>query len=280
MTCTWTPEPGCLGSEWDGLSDELRERSLMLATSALVNLTNGRVGACPVTIRPCPDVTTRCGCDWLKPYNYGGRWYNGCGCRAECAPTYEVEIPGPVGFIEEIKVDGVPLDLNPPQGLGDLPFGDGPFGGGSVSGNGQWRLDNGHLLVWQGPGPSPIPPWQNLDLPDTEPGTWSITYSNSYPVGRDGRLAVALLAMEFAKACLPKAKCSLPRGVTSVTRQGVSFTIEAGLFPNGLTGIDVVDQFILKWTPIGSPVMSAKVFDPRRIRGNARRTSSIPRRGL
>jgi hypothetical protein len=155
----------------------------------------------------------------------------------------EINLPGPVGYIERLLIDGVEQDLD----------------------SGDWRLDNGHFLVWQGTDASPIPSTQDLSKPDTEVGTWSITYSKSYPVAEDGRLAVAMLAAEFAKACIPKAKCSLPRGVTSVVRNGVSFSIEAGLFPNGLTGIDIVDQFILKWAPAGSPTRPAFVFDPRSV---------------
>lgn len=225
----------------------------MLATSSLQMLTFNRVGTCPITIRPCPRKP-RCGCGW-NPHIRDGRWFNDCPCDSRCEPLSEVDIPGPVGYIDAVTVDGVELDLS----------------------NGDFRLDDGHLLVWQGEGPSPIPETQDLNKPDTEPGTWSISYSRSYPVGLDARLAVAYLAMEFAKACIPKQKCSLPRGVTSVVRSGVSFTIEAGLFPNGLTGIDMVDQFILKWAPAGMPATTAQVFDPRTRA--PRRTSAVPLRG-
>lgn len=253
MTCTWEPDPACLTGEWDTLDDEQRQRALMLATSSLQALTLNRVGTCPITIRPCPE--SRCGCSGggFQPYlSVEGKWYNCATCRRPCAPLSEVDIPGPVGYIDSLLIDGEDIDLS----------------------NGDWRLDDGHLLVWQGAGPSPLPSYQNLNLPDTEPGTWSITYSRSYPVLADGRLAVAYLAMEFAKACKPKGKCALPRGVTSVTRNGVSFSVEAGLFPNGLTGIDIVDQYILKWAPAGAPSRSATVFDPAK-RG-PRRTNAVP----
>lgn len=253
MTCVWEPDPACLGDDWEALTPEEQQRSLMLATSSLQTLTYGRVGACPITIRPCPD-DARCGCGW-NPHIRNGSWFNNCPCQTPCTPDSEINIPGPVGYIEEMKIDGEVVDLW----------------------NGDWRIDNGHLLVWQGLGPSPIPPVQNLSLPDSEPGTYSITYSKSYPVLADGRLAVALLAMEFAKACSPKKKCSLPRGVTSVTRNGVSFTVEAGLWPGGLTGIDIVDQFILKWAPAGSPVRTATVFDPRKA-APRRTTYTVPKK--
>lgn len=253
MTCTWEPDTTCLGDEWDALDPELQEQSLMLATSSLQALTYNRVGTCPVTIRPCPTRNTRCGCGW-NPHIRNGNWYNDCPCRSQCAPLSEVDIPGPVGYIDSMKINGAEVDLW----------------------NGDWGLHNGHLLVWQGAGDSPIPEGQNLNLPDTEAGTWSITYSRSYPVLEDAKIAVAYLAMEFAKACTPKKKCSLPRGVTNVVRQGVTFTVEAGLFPNGLTGIDLVDQFILKWAPAGSPTQSATVFDPSKM--SPRRVSAVPAR--
>lgn len=256
MTCAWEPDTGCLGSAWAEYEPEVQERALMLATSSLQTLTYGRVGTCPVTIRPCPPIS-RCGCGW-NPHIRNGVWYNDCSHAYRCRVLSEVDIPGPVGYIDSMKIDGQEVDLW----------------------TGDWRLDNGHLLVWQGEGDSPIPEGQNLNRPDTEPGTWSITYSRSYPVAEDGRLAVALLALEFAKACSKASgKCSLPRGVTSVTRSGVSFTVEAGLWPGGLTGIDMVDQFILKWAPAGSPLRTATVFNPSSIR-NPRRVSAVPQRAV
>lgn len=263
MTCVWEPDTACLTDAWDALTPEVQERSLMLATSSLQMLTYYRVGTCPVTIRPCPE-TPPCGC-WGRDYTHNaglpwtpvlwdGGWYN-CGtCGRQCKPLSEIDLPGPVGYVDALLVDGQPIELF----------------------NGDWRLDNGHLLVWQGEGESPIPSTQDLNKPDSEPGTWSVTYSRSYPVGADAKLAVAHLAMEFAKACAPKGKCTLPRGVTNVVRNGVSFSIEAGLFPGGLTGIDIVDQFILKWAPAGAPLRSAQVLSPRKQ--GPRRINSVPQR--
>ena len=255
MTCVWEPDIGCLGTEWDTYDADVQERALLLATSSLQTLTLNRVGACPITIRPCP-TEPRCGCGW-SPHIHSGQWVNNCPHETVCAPLSEYDIPGPVGYVESMLIDGQTVDLW----------------------NGDWRLDEGHLLVWQGDGPSPFPETQNLNLPDTEVGTWSITYSKSYPVQQDGRIAMAALALEFAKACKPKGKCSLPRGVTNVVRSGVSFTIEAGLFPGGLTGIEVTDAYILKWVPPGTPNRNASVFSPRNMgRGRARTTTPVPAR--
>lgn len=249
MTCVWEPDPSALSDGWETKDETIRTRSLLLATSALINLTYGRVGTCPVKVRPC--LSPPCGCDRWEPRLIDGQWYNCATCTRPCAPAFEIELDGPVGFIESIKVDGVELPLD----------------------TGDWRVDNGHRLVWQGAGASPIPRSQDLSRPDTEVGTWSITYSQSHAVPADGAIAVALLAEEFAKAFEKKSSCRLPKGVTNVTRNGVSFSVEAGLFPGGLTGIEVVDQFILKWAPAGAPVLTATVFDPRKVM--TRRPSTI-----
>lgn len=255
MTCVWDPDPACLGTSWEALEEDDKERALLLASSSLQMLTYYRVGTCPITIRPCPTVRS-CSCAWNPHVGADGLWRNNCPDESMCAPLSEVDIPGPVGFIDSLLIDGIEVDLQ----------------------NGDWRLDDGHLLVWQGTGTSPIPATQDLNKGDDEPGTWSITYSKSYPVLADGRLAVAYLAEEFAKACAPRGKCSLPRGVTSVVRNGVSFTVEAGLFPNGLTGIDIVDQFILKWAPAGAPTKTATVFNPSPRAPRVRVTSGVPMR--
>lgn len=250
--CVWEPEfASCDVDKWDAVEPEDQERSLLLATEALLMLTYNRVGTCPITIRPCPKPV-RCGCEW-NPHIRDGQWYN---CRHNsCEPAVEIDLPGPVGYIESMRIDGEDVDL---------------WGG-------DWRLDDGHLLVWQGEGASPVLAHQDLSKPDTEPGTYSITYSRSRRVGSTGRMAVAALALEFAEGCKPKGKCKLPRGVRSVTRMGVSFTLEAGLFPNGLTQIDVVDQFIMKWVPPGSPIQNAVVFDPRKYT-RPRTTAGVPAR--
>ena len=255
MTCVWGLDPDCLTEAWDAYPSDAQERALLLASSSLQALTYHRVGSCPITIRPCPE-SRPCLCEWRPSIGADGNWYNTCTHRSACAPLSEVNIPGPVGYIESMLIDGVAVDFS----LGN-----------------DWRLDDGHKLVWQGAGPSPIPATQDFNKPDSQPGTWSITYSRSYPVLADGRIAVTKLALEFAKASLPRGKCSLPRGVTNVVRQGVSFAIEAGLFPNGLTGIDDVDQYILKWAPAGSPLRTAQVFDPSATQ--ARVASSVPLRG-
>lgn len=235
--CPWPADPACLGDAWSELTPEVRDRSIALASSTLRRLTAFRVGGCPVTVRPCsprgycaPFVPfTGTTGDWMQPgINAGGFWVNSCGCSGSCACTTacEIALPAPVGEIYEIKVDGNVIPTT------------------------DYEVQDGRYVVWTNPDePCPFPATQDLSLPDTLPGTFSITYLNAYPVDQLGAQAVAFLALEFAKACGGKGKCSLPRGVTSVVRNGVSFQVEAGLFPNGRTGIDIVDAFLDLWNP-------------------------------
>jgi hypothetical protein len=78
------------------------------------------------------------------------------------------------------------------------------------------------------------------------PGTFLVTYLNSWPVDQMGAYACAVLAMEFAQACIGGV-CRLPPGVTSVARQGIVFDLPVGSFPDGLTGIREVDAWVSLW---------------------------------
>lgn len=247
MTCVWTPDPASLTDEWDALTPEVQEQALLLATSSLQMLTYYRVGTCPVTVRPCPEPR-RCYC----------RPTTTCACRA----ASEITLPGPVGAVHALIIDGGIVAAD----AGWDRTGWEEFGWDPLYEMSDFRIDNGTILVWQGAGPSPLHAVaQDLSKPLTALGTWGIVYSQSYPVSREGEIAVARLALEYAKALgKSRSKCSLPKGVTNVVRNGVTFSIEAGLFPGGLTGDQVVDAFILQWAPAGAPTRNAVVFDPKR----------------
>lgn len=263
MVTAWIPDPDSLGAEWGALDDSVKERALLLATSTLQMLTYYRVGTGPVTIRPC-STSDSCGCAPATP----------CGCSGSVS---EVDLPGPVGGVFAIIVGGEVIaaspewDKDPWDGLDNEP----------THSMDDFRLDNGHLLVWQGEGPSPLlGARQDLSKPLTHPDTWAIVYRRSHAVPREGRIAVALLAQEFAKGMgKTKGKCSLPKGVTNVVRSGVSFTIEAGLFPGGLTGNETVDAFILQWAPAHSPIRTATVFDPKRMKARRPGAAYVPSGG-
>jgi hypothetical protein len=117
--------------------------------------------------------------------------------------------------VDEVKIDSVVLD------------------------DANYRVDNGNLLV------------------RTDGGTWpscagekfTVTYLNSYAVDAAGQFAAGVLAEEFLKAMSSDKKCRLPMGVTSIARQGINIELTAGLFPDGSTGIAVVDAFVRQWNP-------------------------------
>lgn len=235
--CPWPVDPACFAADWAALPAEVQDRSRALASSTLRRLSGYRVGGCSITVRPCKascasgmpsyyDIAGGYGSSGFYPHiNEAGMWVNSCGCSTDCgcSSLCEVELPGPVGEVYEVRVDGAVV-----------PVAD-------------YRIDD-NRLVWVGSGACPWPTCQDLSKPDTEVGTFSVQYLNSYPVDKSAQFAVATLAMEFARACTGN-KCRLPASVTSITRQGVSMEIATGSFPNGVTGIREVDAWIALWNP-------------------------------
>lgn len=177
-----------------------------MATEVMWQASGQRFGTCPVTIRPC---RRQCSTNWAGP-----RWWNAwprslyaaehgwidmsCGtCTSGCSCTTmsEALLPAPVDAVTTVIVDGVVLDPS------------------------AYRVDDNRMLVrtdgltW--------PTCQNMTLPDTATGTWSVTVEVGEPVPVLGRQAVGELACEMLKACAGE-DCQLPANVTSLIRQGVN----------------------------------------------------------
>lgn len=229
--CLWPVDPACFSDEWEAMDTAVQERALALASATLHRLTGRRVTNCPITVRPRGG--TSCFVPTTSPWGVGaafspgmtttGRWVNNCGPTT--LDPIGARLPRPVGRIDEVKLDGVVLAPS------------------------NYLLVEGNLLVYTGNGPG-WPVSQDVTLPDTEPGTFAVTYINGYPPDLLAANAVGVLAMEFAKSCTGR-KCRLPSNVTSIVRQGVAMEIDPGLFPNGTTGIREVDVFIGLWNPRG-----------------------------
>lgn len=249
--CLWPVDSACFTDAWDGYPEAVKDRALALASSTLVRLTGGRVGNCPITVRPCsarvcrnyfpPDSVQ----PQFLPLNWGGVWMNVCNF-GECIVDCEVPLPAPVGRIDEVKVDGAVIPAT------------------------DYRVD-GNRLVWTAVGECPFPDTQDLRLNDDAVGTFSVTYLNAYPVDSNGAYAAGILAAEYAKACTG-GKCRLPTGVTSVARAGVTYEISSGAFPDGFTGIREVDTYIALWNP-KTLSHSSRVWYPGM---NTPRTTTIP----
>lgn len=223
-------------------SPTVTAQAVELATEVVWALSGRQFGLCTVTLRPCRRAcmdfpwpgnggtyTEWAGTSWLSPTLINGAWFNVvCGrCTSGCSCTSisEIVLPAPVYDVVQVKIDGV-----------------------IVSGS-EYRLDDNRLLVLLG---DEWPTCNDLNLPDTEPNTWSVTARYGLAVPEGGAWAVGELACELIRARNGE-DCRLPRNVTQLVRQGVTiqFPNVIELVREGLTGLYLVDQFVSTWNPGG-----------------------------
>jgi hypothetical protein len=222
----WELDSACCEG-WDDLDPSLQERATDLAWSTIRVLSGGRVGACPVTVRPC--LTAPCSVcaphgQWARPFIRDGEWHNAiCGRDpCSCARLCEINVGGDVAAIISVLLDGDEMPLD------------------------SFRVDNGHLIVrmdgecW--------PSCQDLTLPLGEPGTLGITYVPGIVPDGSALWMAGVLACEFTKACQGQ-KCRLPSAVTAIARQGVTMSFQAEMFEGGMTGIREVDAWLVSVNP-------------------------------
>jgi len=250
---TWT-------CDLDTLNPAVTGTAVSLATSLLWSLTGQRFGLCRVTLRPCArDCDSGrfyddagppwAGSRYPAPALVGGQWVNlvcgssSCAGSCSCTRISEVLLPAPVHQVIEVTVDGAPLAA------------------------GAWRLDNARILVRTDGGQWPR--CNDLNLPDSEPGTWSVTADYGEPVPAGADVAVGALACEVAKAANGE-DCSLPPGIQQLVRQGVtiSYPDMGALLKDGRTGVYLADVFVATWNPNGlkrrARVFSVDRRTPRR----------------
>ncbi len=240
--------PGAVGSD-TGLLDDF-----CVAASQVLFELGGRQHAGlsqPITVRPSGEG---CGCwPWNETWHswgqfqwglwtWGwdiGRW--GCGPKSTgCDPLSQVQLAGyPVRQIVQVKINGEILDPD------------------------EYRLDGDRFLVRERDPDRPNamlwwPGCQIRDLPDTENGTFAVTYRYGADPPEMGKQAAAALACELWKATpAGGGECALPAGVTRSVRQNV--TIERSLFAqwtrnaNGAwaVGIPAVDTYLNTYNPGG-----------------------------
>jgi hypothetical protein len=198
--------------------DQVRHAEL-LATGALRKLTLYQVGGEPITVMPCARTCCR---PFLSntsfyPVLLDNGMYGNCFCSdgCNCGNVPSVTLEGPVGYIVDVRVDGVAL----------LPS--------------AYRVEDGTRLV-------------RLDgksWPACAGDNFTVTYLNGYEVDELGEFVGGILANEFLMALTDERKCRLPAETTSIARQGMNLTLETGLFPNGQTGIREVDLYVQMWNP-------------------------------
>lgn len=252
--CAWPVQPECCPA-WDGATAEQRANAAAIATEILWALTGRRFGVCPVTVRPCREPCTRTTSPLFLPYYGGGSytprlldgaWINGCGeCVTDCScgPMCKIVLPGPVDSVLEVRHDGDVL----------------PAGAYVV-------YDHRELVRVDG---ECWPDCQDLTAAADQPGTLAVTYGLGTPVPAAGIAAASAYACEILKSCLDL-PCRLPRRVTNITRQGVTYSLldPMEMLTDGLTGLYEVDAWIIAVNPArlgrGARVYSPDRRPPRR----------------
>lgn len=193
-------------------SEAISGNAVEMATEILWAKTGMRYDRCRIKVRPC---RTDCfggiwpysgqwwevGGLYPQPALVNGNWYNltcgACTGGCSCSVVHEITLPGgPVVSVYEVKVDG---NVLPSTG---------------------YRLDNWRQLVRLGGEPWPL--CNDLNYPDSYPGTWSVTLGYGQPVPVMGRYAVGELAYQIILACMGDECCKLPYNVRQVARQGVT----------------------------------------------------------
>lgn len=224
----------CTGVDWSCYGDSTtvaaldplaRSRAEDMAWRVLTFLTGGAVADCPITVLPagadlCHDIGRRFEHGRggiLAPYFSGGKWRNGCGCSG----GDRLELSGPVSHIVEVRVLGAWLSPS------------------------SYHVENARTLVRDDGGVWPH------GCNTTADDVFSITYHRGiYPGQPHIQTAAGMLAAEFYRACTGDRKCALPSGVTKIVRTGVSFDVNSGMFPNGVTGIKLVDALVASINPL------------------------------
>lgn len=255
-SCRWTEEE-LADQRADTVMGPKIETAEAFAWSLLASLTLYRIGTCPITVRPCAERCAPPG-SWrsapvrgghtsglpvaqigmLNPYITGGRWVNGCGCRpggCGCESLSTAILPGPVGSIVEVRLDGAVLPRT------------------------AYRVLNGDRLVrtdgedW--------PACQDMALSDD--AGFSVTYYRGAAPNRMTKAAAGALANEFLLACEGDSACRLPYNVTAATRSGETYEFDQADFLDGSTGVPQVDAIIRIYNPnrLKSPVIVASPDD-------------------
>lgn len=232
-------------------SEEISGFALQMATEILWAKSGMRFDQCTFTVRPCKSSCWGGGAfpygTWWEmtssyptPALINGNWYNlTCGsCANDCSCTTleEVIFPGPVTSIDTVKVDGMTLLAN------------------------QYRLDDWRKLVRIDGGTWPS--CNDMNLEDTEPGTWSVQLTYGQPVPMAGRFAVGELAHQLILACMGDDCCTLPYRIAQLARQGVTidFPDIDSLIAGNRLGLLYADAFLDAFNPAGLR-MPAQIYN-------------------
>lgn len=225
--------------------DALKERALTVATDVLFEKTGRRFpGNCEKTVRPCAQTRGE-QLPFIPPtdasVNYGtlitgASWYGACSCnrsqRCGCTRLSEIRLADVVSEVTQVRVDGVILDPS------------------------LYRVDDWKMLVRLPDADGTNAGWpccQRLELDATENETFEVTFTHGALPPAPLVQAAMELACQIVLGCEGSDECKLPQRVTSVTRQGVSFTLldPQTFLTQGRTGLYSVDLAIATYNPKG-----------------------------
>ena len=251
--------------------DESTASDIAAAVSELLYKFSGEqfTGECgPITVRPVArptDMDTRGLANLFGSSGYMGSWgvctsygqaATGVAAHYGCSKPPQIELGAyPVTEIVEVLIDGVTIPAN------------------------EYYLQDFKVLVRERPTAQsdPTERWgwptcQLLDLPDTQPGTFSVTFNYGQPPPQAGIEAAKALARAMGLQALNQPN-DLPTRTTSITRQGVAMAVldVMDFVQQGRTGIYLVDIFIKAYNPTGQTrpalVWSPDTGRPRRAPG-------------
>lgn len=223
------PAPDPVTPEW--LSSALQHNAaLSLASQIMHRLSAGQFGLQEVTARPCPISRPRAhvsGAVTSYLVSWEGYGWVGvpCGCAGSCrlSGPNAVHLPGPVHRVLSVQLADVVLPSN------------------------VWTVENNTLYRRDAPWPG-----QDLGKPIGQQGTWVVRYERGIPVPTGVAALTGLLAKEIHLALTPgDTKCRLPRTVTTVSRNGVTYRAydPAVIYANGKTGIPEIDLWLASINP-------------------------------
>lgn len=239
--CGWEIDTSC----WPKLEDsDAFQRCVDTACEIVWALSGRQFGLCETTVRPCrEDCHDRSG--WSPRRNNAGEWINitcrkhcrsGCDCQEIC----ELWLPGRVGSVEEVWLNGVKLEAD------------------------EYRFDRQHgtlVRISEGCWPK----CQNmLADPEADEDTFKVVYLKGRPIPVSIQGAAAELANEIALACAQDDSCSIPRSsLRQIQRQGKTevFVDPNAMIDNNRTGIFAVDLALKAFNPKGR-VRSAAILSP------------------
>ena len=204
-----------------------RNAAEALAIQVMWALSGRQFGLETVTARPCARGSfTPTGRPYIDTYVLtDSGWFSWpCGCSGPCRETGPnmVHLYGPVAEVLSVQVGGVELPNNV----------------WAVEGNVLYRRD----APW---------PRQDLNRPEGDSCTWSVTYQLGLAVPEGVAALTGLLAKEFIDALNNEGRCRLPRTVTTATRQGVTYRAydPAVIYANGKTGLPEIDMWLAAVNP-------------------------------